>query len=108
MTKLSEAKRKELDEQGREALDKLEEDTLKLLDVVESFTLGESNMSVGDLDEVYKSLKQSAKDTRKISLKYRKHLDAVAENENVKDIAQSDVGSEDNEQDTSQNGEMTA
>ena len=88
MTKLSEEKRKELDEQGREALDKLEENTLTLLDKIENFTLGVPDATVKDMDEVFKELKVSAKETRKISVKYRKHLEATGQVETENDTGE--------------------
>ncbi len=75
--KLTDEQREELNELGNEALKILEEHTMQFLDVIEAYTVGSEDVDIKQIDDVYKQVKQAAKETRKISRKYLKHLESV-------------------------------
>lgn len=75
--KLTDEQREELNETGNLALQELEEQSVKLLDVIELYTLGDKQVDVKQIDDVYKNVKKAAKETRKISQKYLKHLESM-------------------------------
>lgn len=69
----------QFEDSGKEQLNALEGSTTDFLNALEDLVMGVEETSVKDVDEMYKELKNSAKAVRSISLKYKKMLDEVSD-----------------------------